>query len=137
MTEFINNAQQPSSLTSWRCCSSDGKIEQHGGFICNSFFPKASTLGQVQLELVQGGVNYPACLQDREREMGCAASFQSSVFHWDLIFFLLISWGDNGPLGEWKFSCPCCLCPSLQEPPPIQARQHFSSRIWTVVALKP
>lgn len=82
---------------------------------------------------MQGGVNTLRVL--RTFETGCAASFQSSVFHWDLIF--VIAWGDNGPLGEWNFSCPFWLCPSLQEPPPIQVRQDFSSRTGTAVTLKP
>lgn len=86
---------------------------------------KSQYLGPGTVELVQVGVNYPTCPQDREGEMGCAASFWGTVFHWDLIL-LLISWGDNGPLSEWKFACSFWLCPSLQEPPPIQARQDFS-----------
>lgn len=73
---------------------------------------------------MQGGVNTPHVLRT-ETEAGCVASFRGSVFHWDLIF--LISWGDNGPLGEWSFPCPFWLCPSLEMPLPIQVTQDFSA----------
>lgn len=73
----------------------------------------------------------------RERERGVVLLPSRVVFSTGIFFFFLISWGDNGPLGELKFSCPFWLCPSLKELPHIQARQDFSGRIGTVVALKP
>lgn len=62
-------------------------------------------------------MSYPTCPQGRETGMDCAASFQSS-FPQRLEGLLFISWNDNGPLREWKFSYAFWLSPSFQGPPP-------------------
>lgn len=68
----------------------------------------------------------------RERGMACAASFQRS-FPLRLEGLFLISWNDNGPLSEWKFSCALWLCPSFQELPPSETaflQQDWDSGSW-------
>lgn len=83
---------------------------------------------------MQGGIELPDAFSGQGERVVLLPSGIVNVFHRDLIF-VLISWGDNRPLGEWKFSCPSWLCPSHPELPPNRVRQDFSSRTGTVVAL--
>lgn len=133
MTQFINSTQQPSSLTSWRYCSSDGKIRQHGGLIGSSFFPKANSLAQVQQNWCKEVWVIPRVLRT-EKEGWVVLLPSRVVFHWDLRGFCLFLGMIMDHSVNGNFPVPSdCLHPSRSC---LQVRQDFSSRIGTVAALK-